>query len=188
MTPPPAHAPSTPLSGPQKALQKLGLLRPIDLALHLPLRYEDETRITRLGDARDGEVVQIEGVVTSCEVRVRGQRQLLVTLDDGSETCQLRFFSFYPSQQKALAVGQRIRARGEIKGGFGGLQMMHPTFKAATGALPTALTPVYPTAAALPQAYLRRAVLGGLERADLAETVPIDSLAVDVRALAWSLR
>jgi len=188
MTQPPVPAPGTPLSGPQKGLRKLGLLRAIDLALHLPLRYEDETRVTSLRDARDGEVVQIEGVVTSCEVRVRGQRQLLVTLDDGSETCQLRFFSFYPSQQKALAVGQRIRARGEIKGGFGGLQMMHPTVKAATGALPTALTPVYPTVAALPQAYLRRAVLGGLERADLAETVPVDSLAVDVRALAWSLR
>ena len=188
MTQPPAQAPSTPQSGPQKALHKLGLLRPIDLALHLPLRYEDETRLVKLRDVRDGELVQIEGVVTSCEVRAHGHRQLLVTLDDGSETCLLRFFSFYPSQQKALAVGQRIRARGEIKGGFGGLQMMHPSFKAATGALPTALTPVYPTVAALPQAYLRRAVLGGLERADLAETVAVDDLPTKEPALAWSLR
>ena len=59
--------PSTPpLSGPQKGLRKLGLLRPIDLALHLPLRYEDETRIVRLFDVRDGDVVQIEGVVSAC--------------------------------------------------------------------------------------------------------------------------
>ena len=99
MTQPIAPAPSTPLSAPQKGMRKLGLLRPIDLALHLPLRYEDETRIVKLRDVRDGELAQIEGVVTSSEVRVRGQRQLLVTLDDGSETCQLRFFSFYPSQQ-----------------------------------------------------------------------------------------
>ena len=188
MTQPIAPAPSTPLSGPQKGLHKLGLLRPIDLALHLPLRYEDETRIVKLRDVRDGELAQIEGVVSSCEVRVRGQRQLRVTIDDGSETCLLRFFSFYPSQQKALAVGQRIRARGEIKGGFGGLQMMHPSFKAASGPLPSALTPVYPTVAALPQAYLRRAVLGGLERADLAETIAADSLPAGQAALSWNLR
>ena len=56
-------APAKPLSGPQKALRKLGLMRDIDLALHLPLRYEDETRITRLVDTHDGEMEQIEGVV-----------------------------------------------------------------------------------------------------------------------------
>ena len=172
-----AAKPTSPaISGPQKALRKLGLLRPIDLALHLPLRYEDETRIVSLRDVRDGETVQIEGTVTVCEVRQRGQRQLLVTLDDGSDSCLLRFFSFYASQQKALAVGNRIRARGEIKGGLLGWQMMHPSFKSALGELPLALTPVYPTTAGLPQAYLRRAVQGGLARADLADTVPAENL------------
>ena len=111
--------PSPPaLSAKQKALLKLGLGRDIDLALHLPLRYEDETRITRLRDAREGDTVQIEGAVTACEIAFRPRRQLVVTVDDGDDTCVLRFFSFYPSQQKALAVGTRIRARGELKGGF----------------------------------------------------------------------
>ena len=184
-----AAKPTSPTpSGPQKALRKLGLLRPIDLALHLPLRYEDETRIVSLRDVRDGETVQIEGTVTVCEVRQRGQRQLLVTLDDGTETCLLRFFSFYPSQQKALAVGNRIRARGEIKGGLLGWQMMHPSFKSAQGDLPLALTPVYPTAAGLPQAYLRRAVQGGLARADLADTVPAENLYTIAGQAAWSLQ
>ena len=184
-----AAKPTSPaISGPQKALRKLGLLRPIDLALHLPLRYEDETRIVSLRDVRDGETVQIEGTVTVCEVRQRGQRQLLVTLDDGTETCLLRFFSFYASQQKALAVGNRIRARGEIKGGLLGWQMMHPSFKSAQGDLPLALTPVYPTAAGLPQAYLRRAVQGGLARADLADTVPAENLYAMGGQPAWSLR
>ena len=184
-----AAKPTSPaISGPQKALRKLGLLRPIDLALHLPLRYEDETRILKLNNVRDGEMVQIEGVVTVCEVRQRGQRQLLVTLDDGSDSCLLRFFSFYASQQKALAVGNRIRARGEIKGGLLGWQMMHPSFKSALGELPLALTPVYPTAAGLPQAYLRRAVQGGLARADLADTVPAENLYAMGGQPAWSLR
>jgi ATP-dependent DNA helicase RecG len=182
-----AKPPSPAISGPQKALRKLGLLRPIDLALHLPLRYEDETRIVSLCDVRDGDLVQIEGVVTVCEVRQRGQRQLLVTLADGSDTCLLRFFSFYASQQKALAVGNRIRARGEIKGGLLGWQMMHPSFKSAQGDLPLALTPVYPTAAGLPQAYLRRAVQGGLARADLADTVPAENLYTIAGQAAWSL-
>ena len=158
----------------QKAIAKLGLHRDIDLALHLPLRYEDETRLTKLRDAREGDTAQIEGVVTKCEITYRPRRQLLVTLDDGSDTCTLRFFSFYPSQQKALAVGNVIRARGEVKGGFLGFTMMHPSFKTAGGDLATALTPVYPTVAGLPQGYLRKVVLGGLARADLSETMPAD--------------
>ena len=157
----------------QKCIAKLGLHRDIDLALHLPLRYEDETRLTKLRDAREGDTVQIEGVVTKCDITYRPRRQLLVTLDDGSDTCTLRFFSFYPSQQKALAVGNVIRARGEVKGGFLGFTMMHPSFKTAGGELATALTPVYPTVAGLPQGYLRKVVLGGLARADLSETMPV---------------
>ncbi len=160
------------LSVPQKALLKMGLGRDIDLALHLPLRYEDETRIVPLADAREGDTVQIEATVTACEIAFRPRRQLVVTVDDGSDTCVLRFFSFYPSQQKALAVGTRIRARGELKGGFIGWQMVHPTCRPAGGDLPKALTPVYPTTASLPQAYLRKAVLGALKRADLSATVP----------------
>ena len=158
----------------QKALDKLGLRRDIDLALHLPLRYEDETRITRLADAHEGDTLQIEATVTACEITLKGRRQLLVTVDDGSDACTLRFFSFYPSQQKALAVGSRIRVRGEVKGGFLGWTMMHPSFRTAGGDLPTSLTPVYPTVAGLPQPYLRKAVLGGLARADLSETIPPD--------------
>ncbi|SDP67555.1 ATP-dependent DNA helicase RecG [Rhodoferax sp. OV413] len=165
-------APPPKLNPAQKALLKMGLRRDIDLALHLPLRYEDETRITRLADAREGETVQIEALVTHSEVTLHGRRQLVVTVDDGSDTCQLRFFSFYPSHQKTLAVGARLRVRGEVKGGFLGRQMLHPVFKLAGGDLPTALTPVYPSVAGLPQAYLRRAVLGGLQRAPLSETLP----------------
>jgi ATP-dependent DNA helicase RecG len=174
-------------SAPQKALDKLGLKRDIDLALHLPLRYEDETRIAKLRDARDGDTIQIEAQVTACEVVYRPRRQLMVTVDDGTDTCVLRFFSFYPSQQKALAVGNKLRLRGEVKGGFLGWQMVHPTFKAAGGELPTALTPVYPTVAGLPQAYLRKAVLSGLARADLSDTFP-PGVTEKLQPLVWGLR
>jgi len=169
-------APSRPaaqaLTAPQKALLKLGLARPIDLALHLPLRYEDETRITLLKNAREGETVQIEATVTACDIQQRPRRQLVVVVDDGSATCELRFFSFYPSHLKTLAVGARLRIRGEVKGGFWGRQMLHPAFRAAGGELPAALTPVYPTTAGLPQPYLRRAVVVALGRVDLSDTLP----------------
>ena len=171
-----AAAKSPPKTLPQKALEKLGLQRPIDLALHIPLRYEDETRIVKLADARDGDLAQIEGEVTGCEVVIRGRRQLVVTLEDGTDVCSLRFLNFYPSQQKQLAVGQRIRARGELRGGMFGWSMLHPACKQAGSALPVALTPVYSTVAGLPQPYLRRAVQSGLEQAArsgaLDETLP----------------
>jgi ATP-dependent DNA helicase RecG len=176
------------MSAPQKALRKLGLNRDIDLALHLPLRYEDETRIVKLRDAREGDTVQIEATVTSCEVTYRPRRQLLVTVDDDSDTCVLRFFSFYPSQQKALAVGTRLRLRGELKGGFMGWTMMHPSFRAAGGELPTALTPVYPTVAGLPQPYLRKVVLAGLARADLSDTFPSGLQHQKDHQPSWNLR
>jgi ATP-dependent DNA helicase RecG len=177
-----------PKSATQKALDKLGLKRDIDLALHLPLRYEDETRITKLRDVREGDTAQIEARVTHCEVSARPRRQLVVTVDDGTDTCTLRFFNFYPSQQKMLAVGNRIRARGEVKGGFLGRAMLHPTFRIAGGDLPTALTPVYPTVAGLSQPVLRKEVLAGLARAELSDTfAPGDLSQMNHQAL-WTLR
>ena len=181
------------MTAPQKAIVKMGLTRDIDLALHLPLRYEDETRIVKLRDmgrgaGREGDTVQIEATVTACEIAYRPRRQLLVTVDDGSDTCVLRFFNFYPSQQKALAVGNRVRVRGELKGGFAGWTMMHPSFRAAGGELPTALTPVYPTVAGLPQAYLRRAVQSALEGVDLSETFPAGLGYQIGHQPAWNLR
>ncbi|MBE7367319.1 ATP-dependent DNA helicase RecG [Ramlibacter sp. HM2] len=183
-----ADAASRRPGGPDAALRKLGLERDIDLALHLPLRYEDETRIVKLRDAREGDTVQIEATVTDCQIQYRPRRQLVVTVDDGSDTCVLRFFSFYPSQQKSLAVGAHLRIRGELKGGFLGWQMVHPGWRAAGGELPQALTPVYSTVASLPQAYLRKAVASGLERADLRETIPPDAPPAPGDATAWPLR
>ena len=178
--PQPAAPAAKPLSPMQKALRKLGLVRPMDFALHVPLRYEDETRIVKLRDVRPGEVAQIEGVVTSSELQFRPRRQLIVTVDDGTDVCTARFFNFYPSQQQALSEGKRVLLRGEIRTGFMGCTMLHPSFRVAGGELPDALTPVYPSSGNLPQAYLRRAVLSGLERAQqaglLAETVPAEAL------------
>jgi len=165
-------------SAPQKALEKLGLRRDIDLALHLPLRYEDETRITPIAQAGEGQVVQVEGLVRECHIEQRGRRQLLVRMHDGSDDLLLRFLNFYPSQQKTLAAGARLRVRGELRVGFWGREMVHPIYKVVSDdtPLPTALTPVYPTSASLPQAYLRKVVVTALQRAPLDEILPPGSV------------
>ena len=185
-------------SAAQVALEKLGLRTPIDLALHVPMRYEDETRVHFLAEAPVGEVVQVEGVVTRCDVSFRPRRQLVVQIQadsvpgaDDRQVLTLRFFSFYPSHQKALAVGNRVRVRGELKGGFFGREMVHPLLKSPDAPLTASLTPVYPSSAGLPQTYLRKAVLTGLSRADLSETLTPDGLK-RLEALAgqpiWPLR
>jgi ATP-dependent DNA helicase RecG len=169
----PTSAPRA-LSAPQRALHKLGLRRDVDLALHLPLRYEDETRLSAIAAVRDGETAQVQGLVSDCRIELRPRRQLLVRLADDSGELVLRFIHFHPAQQKTLAAGQRIRARGEVRGGFFGREMVHPTVKAvqADTPLPRVLTPVYPSSAALPQAYLRKVVTSALARAPLHELLP----------------
>jgi ATP-dependent DNA helicase RecG len=168
-----------PKSAPQKAMEKLGLRRDIDLALHLPLRYEDETRVVPIATARPGTAVQIEGVVREARIEFRPRRQLVVRVEDAAgDELLLRFLHFYPSHQKSLAPGQRVRVRGEPRGGFFGLEMVHPTFKAVQPGAPLAssLTPVYPASAQLPQAYLRKAIAAALARAPLHELLPAGSV------------
>lgn len=186
-----APSPAPAKSAPQRAMEKLGLLRDIDLALHLPLRYEDETRLTPVDALRDGDTAQVEGVVRESQVQLRQRRQFVVRLvDDGGDELVLRFLHFFPSHQKTLAIGKRVRVRGEARGGFFGLEMVHPTFKAVDGDTPlaAALTPVYPASAALPQAYLRKAVASGLKRADLSEVLPADCVPSGLPSLRESLR
>ena len=129
--------PPTPLSAPQKALRKLGLVRDIDLALHLPLRYEDETRIVRLRDAREGDTVQIEAAVTACEVTMRPRRQLLVTVDDGIRHLHAAVFQLLPVPAEGAGGGQaRPRAGRGARWLSWGWTMMHPGFQPAGGELP----------------------------------------------------
>ena len=166
------------ISAPQRAMAKLGLVRDIDLALHLPLRYEDETRITRHRRCARRRHGAGGGHGRECRVESAPRRQLVVRLADDSGELVLRFLHFYPSHQKTLAVGARVRVRGEVRGGFLGREMVHPVVKPwPARALPTALTPVYPTSAQLPQAYLRKAVVSALARAPLDEMLPPDAAA-----------
>ena len=154
-----------PLSAPQKALHKLGLDSPLALALHLPFRYEDDTQLSSLRTAQQGEPIQFEAEVLSHEVVYRPKRQLKVEVLSDGLTCTLRFFNFYPSQLKQFQVGVQLRLKGEIRGGMFGLSMMHPVVQIAGAPLPQTLTPIYASSAGLAQSYIRKAVLSGLKKA-----------------------
>jgi ATP-dependent DNA helicase RecG len=171
-------------------MEKLGLRRDIDLALHLPLRYEDETRIVPIADAQEGDTVQVEGTIVQCRVEQRTRRQLVARLADGSGELVLRFLHFFPAHQRTLAEGARVRVRGELRGGFLGREMVHPTFKAVTvdAPLATSLTPVYPASAQLPQAYLRKAIASALKRAPLHELLPAELLPPGLPSLREALQ
>ena len=155
-------------------LAKLGIRTDFDLVLHLPLRYEDETRITPISSATPGTPIQVEGTVRSTEIVYRPKRQLISRIEDSTGELVLRFFNFYRSQAKVLEPGVTVRAFGEVRSGFFGGEMAHPRFRVLRGeaALPSALTPIYPTTAGLGQAALRRLIEAALSRAQLDDTLP----------------
>jgi len=170
------HHPS--LSGLSNAvltrLAKLGIASKFDLVLHLPLRYDDETRLFSLNEAPPGQPVLVEGKVVKCNIQYRPRRQLACHIEDGSGVLTLRFFHFYQSQLKQLAAGARVRAFGEIRQGFHGPEMFHPKYRVVQDGAPIAraLTPVYPTTAGLPQDALRHLISRALADCDLADTLP----------------
>ena len=174
-----------------RKLEKLHLNTARDLVLHLPLRYEDETQIVPISAAPMGEVCQVEGEVLHQEVQFKPRKQLVAQIkgDDGA-ILNLRFIHFYPSHQKQLAPGQRVRALGEIKRGYERYEMIHPKIKSPEKqALATSLTPIYPTTNGLTQPVLRKAVQAALAQVDMHEILParvLDDLRLPT--LAESLR
>jgi len=141
-------------------LQKLDLHEDWDFALHLPIRYEDETRLTRVKDAQVGVPCQLEAEIVHTEITYRPRRQLVVQAKDGDDIIYLRFLNFYGSQIKQLALGKRVRLFGEVRQGFFGAEMVHPRYHMVTAGdpVPEALTPVYSTTAGLSQIQLRRLI------------------------------
>jgi ATP-dependent DNA helicase RecG len=158
-------------------LAKLGIATLDDLLLHLPLRYQDATYITPICGLRVGEQAQVEGEITHAETQYRPRKALICQLqDDAGGLVHLRFLHFYPSQVAMLKPGVRIRAFGEPRPGFFGMEMVHPKCRVAMEGAPLdeALTPVYPTTAGLSQATLRKLVAAAMQQADLSEILPAD--------------
>ena len=160
-------------SGLASRLAKLGIRSNRDLVLHLPLRYEDETKLTPLAQARSGIPVLVEAEVVDSKVEYRGRRTLVVKLTDGERELWVRFLNFYPSQVKQFKEGKHVRLFGEVRPGFFGDEMVHPRYRIVAPDAPLAksLTPVYPTTAGLPQHQLRDKINGALDTLQLEDTL-----------------
>ncbi|EAR21930.1 ATP-dependent DNA helicase RecG [Nitrococcus mobilis] len=150
-------------------LARLGIRGVDDLLFHLPLRYEDWSRILPLGRARPGQSALVAGVVELAEVVGGRRRRLLCRISDGTGRLTLQFFHFYPNQRKRLQAGVRLLCYGEVRSGPLGLQMTHPQWRVFAPGRPISgekeLTPVYPSTEGLDQASLRRLTRRALEEA-----------------------
>ncbi|MDP3126115.1 MAG: ATP-dependent DNA helicase RecG, partial [Thiobacillus sp.] len=159
-------------------LAKLGLTRDADLVLHIPLRWEDETRLTPIRDLLPGDTVQVQATVTEAAIAYRPRRMLTLSVRDlHGGILGIRFLHFYPSHTKLFQPGETFRFVGEVRGGFLGLEMVHPRFVKADvdTPLPSGLTPVYPTTAGLGQVALRKVIARALEPR-IEDTLPADWL------------
>ena len=154
---------------------RAGVCSDTDLLLHIPLRYEDETRITPVADVRLGEFAQVQVTVIEHEVKFRPRRQLVVTTqDDSGEVLVLRYVNFYPSMLANFRAGQLLRVKGEARHGFFGTEMIHPRVEKVVENAPVAatLTPIYPTVEGLPQSTWRKLIARALEVVALPEILP----------------
>ena len=155
-----------------RAFERLGLRTSADFVVHLPLRYEDETHVTPVAQAHPGQWGLFEGEITDSQARFQPRRELQATLQDPTGRLHLRWLHTYPGQQAKVSDGRRVRARGEVRTGYRGLEIIHPLLTEPGSVLPDTLTPIYPTTQGLPQASLRKAIARALDEADLTDTLP----------------
>ena len=165
--------------GPKLAtkLADYGVRQLQDLLFHLPLRYQDRTRVTPIAAAREGADLVIEGEIRAADVVFGRRRSLVARIQDGSGSLTLRFFHFSAAQKNNLQPGTRLRCFGQVRRGGNGLEMYHPEYRQLEeGATPVeeALTPIYPTTAGISQNQWRK--LCGQALAYLQRAQPVDLL------------
>ncbi|MGB5443146.1 MAG: ATP-dependent DNA helicase RecG [Gammaproteobacteria bacterium] len=170
-----------------KRLERLGIRTVQDVLFHLPMRYEDRTRVMPMGSLRHGQHVVVQGEVDLAEVRFGRRRSLLVRISDGSGALTLRFFHFSAAQKAGFERGRRIRCFGEVRSGAATLEMIHPEYQLLdshdTIAPEDHLTPVYPATEGVHQLTLRAltgqalAYLDGEHAHVLADWLPAELVA-----------
>ena len=153
-------------------LEKVGLVTIQDLLFHLPLRYEDRTRVYPMARVHSGLFAAVQGKVMSCDMQFGKRKMLLVKISDGNGTITLRFFNFNAGMKNSFSEGKLVHAYGEIKRGGSGLEIVHPEYQFHTPSkaldIEATLTPVYPTTDGLRQNTLRSSTDQALELLDKA--------------------
>lgn len=170
-------------------LSRLGIESVQDVLFHLPLRYEDRTRVCPIADAWPATTVSVQGEVISSDITFGKRRSWVVVMRDGSGSMTLRFFHFSAAQKNAVVPGVQIRCFGEVKRGMRGVEMLHPEYRVIQAdnepLLQETLTPVYPTTEGLKQASWRQLTSQAL--VELQRCDPEEWLAPVLAPQAWSL-
>ena len=170
-------------------LARLGIESVQDVLFHLPLRYEDRTRVCPIADAWPATTVSVQGEVLSSDITFGKRRSWVVVMRDGSGSMTLRFFHFSAAQKNAVVPGVQIRCFGEVKRGMRGVEMLHPEYRIIKAdnepLLQESLTPVYPTTEGLKQASWRQLTSQAL--VELQRCDPEEWLAPVLAPQAWSL-
>lgn len=160
-------------------LSRIGINNLQDLLFHLPIRYEDRTRITPIADLRPEQYATIEGIVQTCEVQFGRRPILTVSLSDGTSKVTLRFFNFNAGMKNSFQNGVRVKAFGEVKRGRFMAEIHHPEYQIIRDNAPLILeenlTPIYSVTEGLKQTSLRKLTdqaLELLEKIQIAEILP----------------
>ena len=141
-----------------KLLCKLKIVSLQDLLFHLPIRYEDRTRITPIGALQPYASAVIDAEVLGAAVVMGRRRSLVVKLGDNTGVTTIRYFHFNASQKSAFRTGRRIRCYGEPRPGTSDLEIYHPEYSfldSGEAELEKSLTPIYPTTEGLGQKRIR---------------------------------
>ena len=140
-------------------LAKIGIHNIQDLLFHLPLRYQDRTRITPIGSLQLGGDAVIQGAVAAADIVMGRRRSLLCRISDGTGSISLRFFHFTAAQKNNLKRGAEVRCFGEPRRGSSGLELYHPEYRVIQEDqeldVEETLTPVYPATEGLTQQRIR---------------------------------
>ncbi|MAK72162.1 MAG: ATP-dependent DNA helicase RecG [Idiomarina sp.] len=160
-------------------LKKLGLESVQDALFHLPLRYEDRTRIAMIAQLRPGQSANLVVDVQHAEIKYGRKRMLLVRAKDDSGSITLRFFQFSAAQLKQFSAGTRVLVFGEVRHGMAGAELIHPDYQLLEAnqqvKLEPTYTPVYPTTEGVYPAALRKIIeqaLSYLTAAAVEELLP----------------
>lgn len=158
-----------------KKLNTIGMHNVQDLLFHLPLRYEDRTRVSAIRSIHAGDTVQVQGEIVDCRLAFGRRRSLQCTIFDKTGSIALRFFHFNAAQKNALVIGSQVRCYGEVRRGRAGFELYHPEYKVLLAGeeepLSDALTPVYPTTEGLQQGRLRNIIAQALALLEQAGSV-----------------
>ncbi|WP_022942657.1 ATP-dependent DNA helicase RecG [Psychromonas hadalis] len=148
-------------------LEKIGLFSVADLLFHLPLHYQDRTRIYPIAELQDGMQVSVQGHIISCNVQMGKRRILKCQIGDETGRVMLNFFHFNASQKNSFREGQLIKCFGEFKRGYQGFEITHPEYKLIkqreTSTAEEKLTPIYPATEGLKQNGLRKLALQAID-------------------------